>query len=221
MTRIKHHIVTLYSWVTNPVPGRRYFIENVRSGDPAIRYPQGGPTVLCGRRFAREGITDASRAAKANGDRLVPVEIQVLAWRPVNSPHWFGSWERKSVFDLHRLNGACETTVAEFWKRYLTDDGYHPADIRELMSTRDFVGRMPHYIDRLRLEDAFVGVEVFLWRTQENGRRVARATVYDTRSIQLVRPITVEPVEVAFPVLSPAQATPKNSARPSFTYATI
>lgn len=221
MTRIKHHIVTLYSWVTNPVPGRRLFVESVRSGDPSIQYPQVGPTVLCGRRFAREALTEASRVAGANGDRLVPVEIQVLAWRPVTSPHWFGSWAGKSLVDLHRLNGACEKSVAEFWKRYLSDDGYHPKDIRSLMATKDFVSRMPQYIDRLRLEKPFGGVDVFLWRALENGRRVARATVYGTQAIQSMRPITADPIEVAFPALRHSHAAPEDSAQSSFTHSMI
>lgn len=195
------HEIELTGIVINPLVNKWFCLESVKS-EGNVRYPREGLTLLCGRRFSNASFSRLSGEASMRGDRLVAVKVTLQAVRPATSPHWFDTYEGKSVVDLHRLRPDVESELVKLWRKYMREDGYSEMMIREVPWERSqFIALYPHYLDRLKDEREFRNVDAFIWRTWEKGRVVARATLYRSRNVIGIKPICVESIRVALPVL--------------------
>lgn len=195
------HEIELTAVVSNPETDGEYFLESVNPMG-GIRYPVAGLTLLYGRRFSKESFSRLSREARVKGDRLVAVKVMLQAERPESSPHWFDSFEGKSVFDLHRLRSDAESVLVRLWRQYMREDGYSEEQIRAVAWEQSkFISEYPEYIDRLKDEAQFSGIDAFIWRAREDGRVVARATLYRTDNVIDIKPVCVESIKVIMPVL--------------------
>lgn len=212
---IKYFQLQLDSWLINPKASGNVLTSVKPEGGSDIRYPEGGLVTCYGKRFASESLVEASREARKRGERLVPVTIMMAAWRPESSNHWFDTWEDKTVFDLRRIKtddprGEVkhpEQHIWQLWYKYLLSDGYTKEQVVEMIRNPEidlrnqlnYIARFPQYIDRLHKEPEFSHVDVFIWGGYEQGKKIARAVIYNVKNIISVRAVSTEPVEVQLP----------------------
>ncbi len=202
MARKRHFQVQLETFIINPSSGKNIIesVKPVSSSD--VQYPKDGLNLFYGKRFASEALSFAAREARSNGDLLVPVIITMSAWRPESANHWFDTWEDKTVFDMRRIKDKThESKIQSLWLKYMGEDGMTPEAIRSADCWRhlQYIERYPQYIDRLRKEKEFRHIDVFIWGSQENGKQIARATVYNTKNVVSIRPVSAEPLQVEMP----------------------
>jgi hypothetical protein len=206
---LKRFNVSFQTYILNPSFDRINMIESLyASSDDAPMYPEEGLTVLYGKRFGFESLSKATSDALANGEKLVPIIIEMEAWRPKGTAHWFDDMEGKTVFDLRRLSKQLniENLIIEYFSRYMNEDGFAEADVRNRdHSAKSDFANFPSYLDRLRKEPEFSHVDAFIWQTEEDGQSVVRATIYNTDPIKSVKPVGSK-IDVDYPRFSNSKA---------------